>query len=55
MLNADIQNCYKIEMRTKLWQQEYIKAMKKEQEKQIQLQQQKELELKKKKLKRYVR
>lgn len=31
-LNADIQNCYKIEMRTKLWQQEYDKAMKIEKE-----------------------
>ena len=54
-LNADIQNCYKIEMRTKLWQQEYDKTMKKEQKKQIQLQQQKELEEQKKKAKKYTR
>ena len=31
-LNADIQNCYKIEKRTILWQREYDKAMEKEQE-----------------------
>lgn len=31
-LNTDIQNCYKIEKRTILWQQEYDKAMEKEQE-----------------------
>jgi len=31
-LNADIQNCYKIEKRTILWQQEYYKTMIKEQE-----------------------
>ena len=35
-LNDDIQNCYKIEKRTILWQQEYDKVMKKEQEQQKQ-------------------
>ena len=35
-LNTDIQNCYKIEKRTILWQQEYDKAMEKEQEQQKQ-------------------
>ena len=35
-LNIDIQNCYKIEKRTILWQQEYNKTMKKEQERQKQ-------------------
>ena len=50
-LNADIQNCYKIEKRTILWQQEYEKAMKKEQERQ----KQSELMQSKKKLKKYLR
>ena len=31
-LNTDIQNCYKIEKRSILWQQEYDKSMIKEQE-----------------------
>lgn len=35
-LNANIQNCYKIEKRTILWQQEYDKTMEKEQERQKQ-------------------
>ena len=35
-LNTDIQNCYKIEKRTILWQQKYDKAMEKEQEQQKQ-------------------
>ena len=50
-LNADIQNCYKIEKRTILWQQEYDKAMEKEQE------QQKNNELKqcKKKSRKYLK
>ena len=50
-LNTDIQNCYKIEKRTILWQQEYDKAMEKEQE------QQKNNELKqsKKKSRKYLR
>lgn len=45
-LNTDIQNCYKIEKRTILWQQEYDKAMEKEQEQQ----KQNELKQSKKKL-----
>ena len=44
-LNTDIQNCYKIEKRTILWQQEYDKVMKKVQE------QQKQNELKQSKMK----
>ena len=36
MINFNIQNCYKIEKRTILWQQEYDKAMKKEHEQQKQ-------------------
>ena len=50
-LNTDIQNCYKIEKRTILWQQEYDKAMEKEQE------QQKNNELKqcKKKSRKYLK
>ena len=50
-LNANIQNCYKIEKRIILWQQEYDKAMEKEQE------QQKQNELKqiKKKSRKYLR
>ena len=50
-LNTDIQNCYKIEKRTIWWQQEYEKAMKKEQERQ----KQSELMQSKKKLKKYLR
>lgn len=50
-LNADIQNCYKIEKRTILWEQEYDKAMEKDKE----LQKQKELEQNKNKFKKYVR
>ena len=50
-LNADIQNCYKIEKRTILWEQEYNKAMDKDKE----LQKQKELEQSKKKTKKYLR
>ena len=50
-LNTDIQNCYKIEKRTILWQQEYDKALEKEQE------QQKQNELKKikKKSRKYLK
>ena len=50
-LNADIQNCYKIEKRTILWQQEYDKAMKKEHEQQ----KQNELKQRKKKSRKYLR
>lgn len=50
-LNTDIQNCYKIEKRTILWQQEYDKAMKKEQEQQ----KQNELKQSKKKSRKYLR
>ena len=50
-LNADIQNCYKIEKRTILWQQEYNKAIDKYKE----LQKQRELEQIKKKTKKYLR
>lgn len=50
-LNTDIQNCYKIEKHTILWQQEYEKAMKKEQEQQ----KQSELMQSKKKLKKYLK
>ena len=50
-LNADIQNCYKIEKRTILWEQEYNKAMDKDKE----LQKQSELEKSKKKTKKYLR
>ena len=50
-LNTDIQNCYKIEKRTILWQQEYDKVMKKEQEQQ----KQNELKQSKKKLRKYLR
>ena len=50
-LNADIQNCYKIEKRTILWQQEYEKVMKKEQERQ----KQNELKQSKKKSRKYLR
>lgn len=51
-LNADIQNCYKIEKRTILWQQEYDKAMIKEQERQKQLQKEQELKQNRKKLRK---
>lgn len=50
-LNADIQNCYKIEKRTILWQQEYEKTMKKEQERQ----KQNKLNQSKKKSRKYLR
>ena len=50
-LNTDIQNCYKIEKRTILWQQEYDKVMKKEQEQQ----KQNELKQSKKKSKKYLK
>ena len=50
-LNTDIQNCYKIEKRTILWQQEYDKVMKKEQEQQ----KQNELNQSKKKSRKYWR
>ena len=50
-LNTDIQNCYKIEKRTILWQQEYAKAMEKEQEQQ----KQNELKQNKKKSRKYLR
>ena len=46
-----IQNCYKIEKRTILWQQEYERAMKKEQEQQ----KQNELKQSKKKSRKYLR
>lgn len=50
-LNVDIQNCYKIEKRTILWQQEYENAMKKQQERQMQ----NELKQSKKKSRKYLR
>lgn len=50
-LNADIQNCYKIEKRTILWEQEYKKAINKNKE----LQKQSELEQSKKKSRKYLR
>ena len=50
-LNTDIQNCYKIEKRTILWEQEYSKAMSKKRE----LQKQNELEQSKKKARKYLR
>ena len=50
-LNADIQNCYKIEKRTMLWEREYEEAMKKEKERQ----KQSELKKSKKKTKKYLR
>lgn len=49
-LNADIQNCYKIEKRTVLWQGEYDRAMKEEQERQ----KQSELKQSKKKSRKYL-
>ena len=56
-LNTDIQNCYKIEKRTILWQQEYDKAMEKEKEKEKEKEQQKQNELKqsKKKSRKYLK
>ena len=50
-LNTDIQNCYKIEKRTILWQQEYDKTMEKEQEQQ----KQNELKQNKKKPRKYLK
>lgn len=50
-LNTDIQNCYKIEKRTILWQQEYDKVMEKEQEQQ----KQNELKQRKKKSRKYLK
>lgn len=50
-LNIDIQNCYKIEKRTILWQQEYNKTMEKEKE----LQKQSELKHSKKKFNKYLK
>ena len=50
-LNVDIQNCYKIEKRTILWEREYEEAMKKEKERQ----KQSELKKSKKKTKKYLR
>ena len=50
-LNDDIQNCYKIEKRTRLWQREYEKTMKKEKEHQ----KQSELKQSKKKFKKYLK
>ena len=50
-LNTDIQNCYKIEKRTILWQQEYDKAMEKEKEQQ----KQNKLKQNKKKSRKYLR
>ena len=50
-LNTDIQNCYKIEKRTILWQQEFDKTMEKEQERQ----KQKELKQSKKKSRKYLK
>ena len=50
-LNTDIQNCYKIEKRTILWEQEYKKAMIKN----MQLQKQNELVQNKKKSRKYLR
>ena len=50
-LNTDIQNCYKIEKRTILWQQKYDKAMEKEQEQQ----KQNELKQSKRKSRKYLK
>ena len=50
-LNTDIQNCYKIEKSTILWQNEYDKVMKKVQEQQ----KQNELKQNKKKLRKYLK
>ena len=54
-LNTDIQNCYKIERRSILWQKEYDKAMIKEQKRQKQLQKEQELKQNGKKSKKYLR
>ena len=50
-LHTDIQNCYKIEKRAILWQQEYDKVMEKEQEQQ----KQNELTQSKKKSRKYLK
>ena len=50
-LHTDIQNCYKIEKRTILWQQQNDKVMKKEQVQQ----KQNELKQSKKKLRKYLK
>lgn len=50
-LNTDIQNCYKIERRTTLWELEYEETMKKEKE----LQKQNKLNQSKKKSRKYLR
>ena len=50
-LNTDIQNCYKIEKRTRLWQREYEETIKKEKEHQ----KQSELKQSKKKFKKYLK
>ena len=50
-LNTDIQNCYKIEKRTILWQKKYDKVIKKEQEQQ----KQNELNQSKKKSRKYLK
>ena len=50
-LNTDIQNCYKIEKRTRLWQRKYEETMEKEKE----LQKQSELKQSKKKSRKYLR
>ena len=50
-LNTDIQNCYKIEKRTRLWQKEYEGTMGKEKERQ----KQSELKQSKKKYKKYLK
>ena len=42
-LNTDIQNCYKIEKRTILWQREYENAINKEQERKKQSQKENEI------------
>jgi len=50
-LNTDIQNCYKIEKRTILWQREYEETLEKEKEHQ----KQSELKQSKKKFKKYLK
>ena len=50
-LNTDIQNCYKIEKRTRLWQRKYEETMEKEKE----LQKQSELKQSKKKSRKYLK
>lgn len=54
-LNVDIQNCYKIEKRTLLWEQEYENAMNKEKKRKKQLQKENELIKDKKKTKKHLR